>query len=157
LKYEVIIVEDNSPDGTLAVAKRLESIFGSEKIKILSRPGKMGLGSAYIDGLKLCSGQFVFLMDADMSHHPKHISEFIRSVKAISMSLHTVIFIHRKQKEGNFDIVTGTRYAHGGGVSLFVEITVPIFFYQLMSIRLLVGILNESLRVAEQTYWRICC
>jgi dolichol-phosphate mannosyltransferase len=72
-------VEDNSPDGTLDVAKRLESIFGNEKIKILSRPGKMGLGSAYIDGLKLCKGQFVFLMDADMSHHPKHIPEFIRS------------------------------------------------------------------------------
>jgi dolichol-phosphate mannosyltransferase len=40
----------------------------------------VGLGSAYIDGLKKCSGQFVFLMDADMSHHPKHIPEFIKYV-----------------------------------------------------------------------------
>jgi dolichol-phosphate mannosyltransferase len=38
----------------------------------------MGLGSAYVDGLKKCKGNFVFLMDADMSHHPKHIPEFIR-------------------------------------------------------------------------------
>ena len=77
IDYEVIIVEDNSPDGTLEVAKQLAKIFGENRIKILSRPGKMGLGSAYIDGLKLCSGEFVFLMDADMSHHPNHIPQFI--------------------------------------------------------------------------------
>ena len=71
-------MEDNSPDGTLQVAERLQKVYGKEKIIILSRPGKMGLGSAYIDGLKLCTGEFVFLMDADMSHHPKHIPEFIR-------------------------------------------------------------------------------
>lgn len=80
LQYEVIIVEDNSPDGTLQVANKLQEIFGKDKIVILSRPGKMGLGSAYIDGLKLCTGDYVFLMDADMSHHPKHIPDFIRCV-----------------------------------------------------------------------------
>jgi dolichol-phosphate mannosyltransferase len=78
LNYEVIIVEDNSPDGTLQVAQKLCKVYGENKIKILARPGKMGLGSAYIDGLKKCSGDFVFLMDADMSHHPRHIPEFIR-------------------------------------------------------------------------------
>lgn len=46
-------------------------------IKILAREGKLGLGSAYKDGLKLCNGEYVILMDADMSHHPKHIPEFI--------------------------------------------------------------------------------
>ena len=100
LNYEVIIVEDNSPDGTLQVANKLQEIYGKDKITILSRPGKMGLGSAYIDGLKLCTGEFVFLMDADMSHHPKHIPEFIS-----------------KQKEKDYDVVTGTRYAQGGGVA----------------------------------------
>jgi dolichol-phosphate mannosyltransferase len=78
LDYEVVIVEDNSPDGTLQVAERLREVYGKEKITIFSRPCKMGLGSAYIDGLKLCTGEFVFLMDADMSHHPNHIPEFIR-------------------------------------------------------------------------------
>lgn len=71
-------MEDNSPDGTLEVANKLKGTFGKDKIVILSRPGKMGLGSAYIDGLKLCTGDYVFLMDADMSHHPKHIPDFIR-------------------------------------------------------------------------------
>jgi dolichol-phosphate mannosyltransferase len=78
LQYEVVVVDDNSPDGTLQVAERLREVYGKERITILSRPGKMGLGSAYIDGLKLCGGEFVFLMDADMSHHPNHIPEFIR-------------------------------------------------------------------------------
>ncbi len=74
----MIVVEDNSPDGTLAVAEKLQKIFGGDKLKIISRPGKMGLGSAYIDGLKQCTGEYVFLMDADMSHHPQHIPQFIK-------------------------------------------------------------------------------
>ena len=57
-----------------------QGIFGKEKLKLILRPGKLGLGSAYIDGLKICTGSFVFLMDADMSHHPKHIAEFIEYV-----------------------------------------------------------------------------
>jgi hypothetical protein len=69
LSYEVVIVEDSSPDGTYAVAQRLRDTFGGDKIKILHRPGKQGLGTAYIDGLRLASGAFVFIMDADMSHH----------------------------------------------------------------------------------------
>ena len=66
---EVVIVDDNSPDGTQDVVKGLQNIYGSDKIKLLARPGKMGLGSAYIDGLKYATGNFVILMDADLSHH----------------------------------------------------------------------------------------
>ena len=98
--YEIIIVEDNSPDGTLAIANKLQDVYGRNKIVVLSRPGKLGLGSAYIDGLKLCSGNYIFLMDADMSHHPKYITSFIS-----------------KQSERDYDIVTATRYAQGGGVA----------------------------------------
>ena len=100
LDYEVVIVEDSSPDGTLEVAKELQKVYSSRHVVIHSRPGKMGLGSAYIDGLKLCKGDFVFLMDADMSHHPRDIPNFIA-----------------KQQEGDYDVVTGTRYAQGGGIA----------------------------------------
>lgn len=44
-------------------------MFGEDKIRVLKRAGKLGLGSAYMDGLKLVRGAFVFLMDADLSHH----------------------------------------------------------------------------------------
>jgi dolichol-phosphate mannosyltransferase len=100
LNYEIIIVEDNSPDGTLQVAQELEKIYGSDKIIILPRAGKLGLGSAYVDGLNLCTGNYVFIMDADMSHHPRHIPDFVK-----------------KQIDTNCDIVTGTRYNKGGGVA----------------------------------------
>ena len=77
----------------------MEKLYGKEKIKILERPGKLGLGTAYMDGCKLCTGDFIFIMDADFSHHPKFLIDFIK-----------------KQKETNSDIVTGTRYNLGGGV-----------------------------------------
>lgn len=64
-----MIVEDNSPDGTLQVARDLQQIYGKDQIVILPREGKLGLGSAYRDGLKHATGDFVFLMDADLSHH----------------------------------------------------------------------------------------
>ena len=65
INYEIIIVEDNSPDGTINCVKEMEKLYGNEKIKILERPGKMGLGTAYMDGCKLCTGEFIFIMDAD--------------------------------------------------------------------------------------------
>lgn len=69
LEYEIVIVEDNSPDGTLQVALDLQKIYGKDRIVILPRKGKLGLGSAYRDGLKMATGDYVFLMDADLSHH----------------------------------------------------------------------------------------
>ena len=69
IKMEVIIVDDNSPDGTQEQVKDLIRIYGADKIVLNARPGKMGLGSAYIDGLKRCTGSHIILMDADLSHH----------------------------------------------------------------------------------------
>ena len=69
IKMEVVIVDDNSPDGTQDRIKDLQRIYGQDKIVLLARPGKLGLGSAYIDGLKLCKGDYIVLMDADLSHH----------------------------------------------------------------------------------------
>ncbi|CAH6720315.1 dolichol-phosphate mannosyltransferase [[Candida] jaroonii] len=99
LDWEVIIVDDNSPDGTQIIAKKLIDIFGSNHIQLRPRPGKLGLGTAYVHGLQFVTGNFVIIMDADFSHHPEAIPQFIK-----------------KQKEGNYDIVTGTRYSGDGGV-----------------------------------------
>jgi len=100
--YEVIVIDDNSPDGTQEVCEDLMKIFNTPEkdyIVLKPRPGKLGLGTAYIHGMQFSRGDFIILMDADLSHHPKFIPQYIA-----------------KQKEKDYDIVTGTRYVPGGGV-----------------------------------------
>lgn len=97
--FEVIIIDDGSPDGTLEAAKQLQNIYGKEYIILRPREKKLGLGTAYVHGIKHATGNFIILMDADLSHHPKFIPEFIR-----------------RQKADQCDIVTGTRYIGDGGV-----------------------------------------
>ncbi|KAM0928108.1 hypothetical protein ACQ4PT_002275 [Festuca glaucescens] len=98
-KFEIIIVDDGSPDGTQDIVKQLQQVYGEDRVLLRARPRKLGLGTAYIHGLKHASGDFVVIMDADLSHHPKYLPSFIR-----------------KQKETGADIVTGTRYVNNGGV-----------------------------------------
>jgi hypothetical protein len=97
LSWEVIVVDDNSPDGTQEVARQLAATYGEDKIVLKPRAGKLGLGyvsqpnvplplswlttfhllftcstlnrTAYIHGLNFCTGDFVIIMDADLSHH----------------------------------------------------------------------------------------
>ncbi|RZC33040.1 dolichol-phosphate mannosyltransferase [Asbolus verrucosus] len=98
--YEVIIIDDGSPDGTQDAAKQLQKIYGEDKIILKPREKKLGLGTAYIHGMKHATGNFIIIMDADLSHHPKFITQFIE-----------------KQKSKNYDVVSGTRYVGDGGVS----------------------------------------
>jgi dolichol-phosphate mannosyltransferase len=98
LDWEIIIVDDASPDGTQDIAKQLQKVYPG-RIQLRPRAGKLGLGTAYVHGLQYATGNFVIIMDADFSHHPKFIAQMVAV-----------------QKEGNFDIVTGTRYAQNGGV-----------------------------------------
>lgn len=74
MNFEIVVVDDNSPDGTVDVVGQLQRIYGEKSIVLLQRPKKMGLGSAYMDGLKKATGNFIILMDADMSHHVKSLS-----------------------------------------------------------------------------------
>ena len=76
----MIIIDDNSPDGTLGVAKQLQSIYGEDKIVLRPRKAKLGLGTAYIHGVKHATGNFIILMDADLSHHVRwtnHIADVL--------------------------------------------------------------------------------
>ncbi|EMC92666.1 glycosyltransferase family 2 protein [Baudoinia panamericana UAMH 10762] len=113
LEWEIIIVDDASPDGTQTIANQLIKAYNTtttnnpqksksssgERIKLKPRAGKLGLGTAYVHGLQFATGNFVIIMDADFSHHPKFLPTMIR-----------------KQAEADYDIVTGTRYAGAGGV-----------------------------------------
>jgi len=92
---DVLIVDDNSPDGTAARVEAWQA--KSERVHLLKRPGKMGLGSAYRDGFRyaLAKGaEYIFEMDADFSHDPGAIGEFLEAAK-------------------DADIVLGSRYLNG--------------------------------------------
>lgn len=121
LNYEIVVVDDSSPDGTLAVAESLRTIFGEDRFKIVSRPGKLGLGSAYSAGLAASSGGRIVLMDADLSHHPKFIPQMIAVMDDSSSDESIKSNSKSNSSSGNaktkVDIVSGTRYARGGGVA----------------------------------------
>lgn len=96
----VLVVDDNSPDGTAAIVENLMQTTYSGKLNIIKRQGKLGLGTAYIAGFKWAIEReydYVFEMDADMSHNPKYLPDFISKIK-------------------DADLVLGTRYMKGGGV-----------------------------------------
>ncbi|MBI1972210.1 MAG: polyprenol monophosphomannose synthase [Candidatus Aenigmarchaeota archaeon] len=94
---EIIIVDDNSPDGTgrlcAALSKRQKNIV------VLQRPGKLGLSSAVIDGFKKAGGSVVVVMDADLSHPVETVAKMFAEIK------------------NGADLVIGSRYASGGSTS----------------------------------------
>lgn len=95
---DVLIVDDNSPDGTAAFVE--DQMTTNNRIHLIKRPSKQGLGTAYIAGFKfaLKNGyDFVFEMDADFSHDPKEIPRFLDEIK-------------------NADVVLGSRYINGVNV-----------------------------------------
>lgn len=99
LDLRLLVVDDNSPDGTGRLAEELSKKHGG-KIETLHRPGKMGLRSAYLNGFQKIfdsDSQAVVQMDADLSHNPAALVEMIKLL------------------ETN-DIVLGSRYIRGGSV-----------------------------------------
>jgi glycosyltransferase involved in cell wall biosynthesis len=93
----IIIVDDNSPDGTGQLADELAQLHSG--VSVIHRPGKLGLGTAHIAGMKaaLADGAaFILTMDADFSHHPRYIPDLLAGLS-------------------EFDVVIGSRYAPGGG------------------------------------------
>lgn len=88
LELEVIIVDDNSPDGTGEAVKKLQKIF--PHLHLIARSGKMGLGSAYIEGFKKAlsiGAEYVMEMDADFSHDPKDIPKLIQAAQTVDLSI----------------------------------------------------------------------
>lgn len=72
--FDILIIDDNSPDGTAAIVKNLQKEF--TQLHLLERKGKLGLGTAYIHGFKWCLERdynYVFEMDADFSHNPEDL------------------------------------------------------------------------------------
>lgn len=91
--YEIIIVDDNSPDGTGNAVRQL--MDWDSAVRLLERPAKQGLGSAVVDGFNLATGDYLVMMDADLSHRPDDLPQLL---DALSKA----------------DIAVGSRYIPGG-------------------------------------------
>jgi dolichol-phosphate mannosyltransferase len=91
---EIIVVDDNSYDGTQESLKRLSGKY--KNIRVIERPSKMGISSAVKDALKIASGKYALVMDADLQHPPELIPRLLKEI--------------RKGR----DIVVASRYMKGG-------------------------------------------
>jgi len=96
IDFEIVVVDDNSPDGTAEIAEKLNKKYGN--VKVLKRPGKLGLGSAVLDGVKKTSAKIIAVMDSDLQHPPEVLPE-----------------MYKKVQEGN-DIVIASRYVKGSKI-----------------------------------------
>ncbi|HET8860181.1 polyprenol monophosphomannose synthase [Marivirga sp.] len=88
-KFEILIIDDNSPDGTAEVVHSLQKDY-KDQLHIIQRAGKLGLGTAYIEGFKyaLKNGyQYIFEMDADFSHNPLDLIELLKACKKEEVQL----------------------------------------------------------------------
>jgi len=96
IEAEVVIVDDNSPDGTGALADELGR---THRVRAVHRSGKLGLSSAVLEGFRAASGDVLVVMDADLSHPPEKIPEMVAKIDA-----------------GQAEVVVGSRYVRGGSV-----------------------------------------
>ncbi len=96
LSAEVLVVDDNSPDGTGELAEELALRF---PMKVLHRSGKLGLSSAVLDGWAVAEGRVLGVMDADLSHDPEILPDMLASIT-----------------EGGAEVAVGSRYIPGGGL-----------------------------------------
>jgi len=97
LEGELVVVDDNSPDGTGALADELARRF---RMKVVHRAGKLGLGTAVVEGFAAASSDVMGVMDADLSHPPELLVRMLRAIR-----------------DEGADFVVGSRYVPGGGTT----------------------------------------
>ena len=116
LEGEVIIVDDNSPDGTADTAEKLSK---KHNLRVVRREGKLGLSSAVLDGFIVSRGDILGVMDADLSHPPEKIPEMVRLLQTYDMVLGS-----RKVPGGSIeDWTIGRKIVSGGATALAKPIT----------------------------------
>lgn len=121
--YDILIIDDGSPDGTAAIVKRLQQEF-PERLHMIERPGKLGLGTAYITGFKWSIDKgydYTFEMDADFSHNPEDLPRLYQACKDVA------------------DLAIGSRYCDGISVINWPIGRIIMSYYASVYVRTILG------------------
>ena len=136
IDFHILIIDDGSPDGTADIVKGLQAEF-PERLHLLERSGKQGLGTAYLTGFRwsLDHGyDYIFEMDADFSHNPDDL-----------------LRLHAACAEGGADLAVGSRYCHGVSVVDWPMSRIIMSYYASTYVR---GVLN--MKVYDTTAGFVC-
>ena len=123
-EYHILVIEDGSPDGTAQIAKRLQEEF-SNRLFMIERKGKLGLGTAYITGFKWSvenGYDYIFEMDADFSHNPNDLPRLYEACAC-----------------GGADLAIGSRYCNGISVINWPIGRVIMSYYASVYVRTVLG------------------
>ena len=123
--FHILVIEDGSPDGTAAIVKALQQEF-PERLFMMERKGKLGLGTAYITGFKWAlkrDYEYVFEMDADFSHNPNDLPRLYRACN----------------EEGG-DVAIGSRYVSGVNVVNWPMGRVLMSYFASKYVRIITGL-----------------
>ena len=126
VEFHVLVIDDGSPDGTAAIVKRMIGEQKEERLFIVERQGKLGLGTAYIAGFKWAiehKYDYIFEMDADFSHNPNDLVKLYESLS-----------------EGGADVAIGSRYVTGVNVVNWPMGRVLMSYFASKYVRTVLGI-----------------
>lgn len=123
--FHILIIEDGSPDGTAAIVKKLQEEY-PDRLFMVERKGKLGLGTAYIAGFKWALAhnyQYIFEMDADFSHNPQYLPR-----------------LYKACAEDGSDVAIGSRYVSGVNVVNWPMGRVLMSYFASKYVRFITGI-----------------
>jgi dolichol-phosphate mannosyltransferase len=138
VEFDILIIDDNSPDGTATIVKCLQKEF--IRLHLVEREGKMGLGTAYIAGFKWALARdfdFIYEMDADFSHDPKDL-----------VRLYIACY------EKGADVAIGSRYISGVNVVNWPLSRVLISYFASIYVRLVTGMKIKDTTAGFKCYRR---
>lgn len=139
-EFDVLVIDDNSPDGTAAIVKHKQQEYAG-RVHLIERAGKLGLGTAYIEGFKWSLGEgydYTFEMDADFSHNPNDL-----------------IPLRKACAEEGADMSIGSRYITGVNVVNWPMGRVLMSYYASMYVRIITGMSVRDTTAGFVCYRRI--
>lgn len=138
-EFHILIIDDGSPDGTAVIVKRLQSEF-PDRLFLVERKGKLGLGTAYIAGFKWGiehKYEYVFEMDADFSHNPADLPK-----------------LYAACKEQGADVAIGSRYSNGVNVVNWPLSRVLMSYFASVYVRFITGMHIQDTTAGFKCYRR---